>query len=126
MAAGCVVQPERRAPGTRTRRLAAGGSVLGVLLGGVIGWTVYQQLHYKWVREHAAERVSRGGEEPTGDTAEATAFLIGNGKFATDADVTEAMRGKVEAFYLLGPKGDRIDIKDVESHPGTSPSRRKP
>jgi hypothetical protein len=105
--------------GTRTRRLAAGGSVLGVLLGGVIGWTVYEQLHYKWVREHMLQSVYLVVEKnPAGDTAEATAFLIGNGKFATNAHVTEAMRGKVQAFYLLGPKGDRIDIKDVESHPG--------
>lgn len=112
--------------GTRTRRLAAGGGILGVLLGGVIGWTVYEQLHYKWVREHMLQSVYLVVEKnQAGDTAEATAFLIGNGTFATNAHVTEAMRGKLQAFYLLGPKGDRIEIKSVESHPGYSAFKAK-
>ncbi len=115
-----------RGLGTRSKQLAAGGSILGVLLGGVIGWTVYEQLHYKWVREHMLQSVYLVVEKSqAGDTAEATAFLVGEGTFATNAHVTEAMRGKLQAFYLLGPKGDRIEIKGVESHPGYSAFKAK-
>ena len=112
--------------GARSRQLAAGGGFLGILLCGVVGWTVYEQLHYKWVRQHMLQSVYLVVEKnPAGDTAEATAFLIGNGIFATNAHVTEAMRGKLQAFYLLGPKGDRISIKDVESHPGYAAFKAK-
>jgi hypothetical protein len=105
--------------GMRSKQLAAGGGLLALLLAGVVGWMVYENQRYNWVEQHMLQSVYLVVEKhPMGDTAAATAFLVGDGMFATNAHVTEAMRGKVQAYYLLGPKGDRIEIENVESHPG--------
>ena len=100
-------------------RAMAGIGILGVLVAGVIGHNVYQHLQYRWVRDHVLGSVYLVvRKNPTGDTAEATAFVVGPHQFATNAHVTEAIRGKIKAFYLLGPSGDKIAITGVESHPG--------
>ena len=53
--------------------------------------------------------------------AEATAWAFAPTKLATNAHVTEAIKGTSPGtFYLLGPNGERIDIDPakVKSHPG--------
>jgi hypothetical protein len=56
-----------------------------------------------------------------GDSPAATAWALGPHKLATAAHVTEAIRtAPVGTYFLLGPSGDRIDIKAVQSHPGYS------
>ena len=53
--------------------------------------------------------------------AEATAWAFAPTKLATNAHVTEAIKGTSPgAFYLLGANGERIDIDPtkVKSHPG--------
>ncbi|HXG79054.1 MAG TPA: trypsin-like peptidase domain-containing protein, partial [Methyloceanibacter sp.] len=102
----------------RTKQIGAAVGVLALLLGGAIGWVLYERQHYKWVEAHMLQSVYLVVDKSAGDAAVATAFYLGNGLFGTNAHVTEAIRGKAQAFYLLGPKGDKIAIKDVESHPG--------
>jgi hypothetical protein len=93
------------------------------LVGSVPG---YRWMHQEWVKDRVLASVYLVvRKSPSGDTAEATAFVIGPGTFATNAHVTEAIRGKVKAFYLLGPKGDKIAITGVESHPGYAAFKAK-
>jgi Trypsin-like peptidase domain len=62
--------------------------------------------------------VKREGGVPR---AEATAWAFAPTKLATNAHVTEAIKGTSPGtFYLIGPNGERIDIDPakVKSHPG--------
>jgi hypothetical protein len=113
--------------GARSRQLAAGGGVLGVLLIGAIGWSgFYVPWHKEQVREQLLQSVYLVVQKDSlGDIAAATAFVIGPHQFATNAHVTEQIRGKVQGFYLLGPKGDKIAIVSVESHPGYAAFKAK-
>jgi trypsin-like peptidase len=106
------------------------GGIAAVVLVGLIALVGsipgYMWLHERQVKDHVLASVYLVVQKnPNGDTAEATAFVIGPGMFATNAHVTEAIRGKVKAFYLLGAKGDRIAITDVESHPGYAAFKAK-
>jgi hypothetical protein len=120
-------------------KVAAGGSVLAVLLIGLFGYFTY--LHstladqIEMARAEAAERAAKefspatlkaledavylvarqdGGVE----TAQGTAFAFAPGKLATNAHVTEAIKGKEKEFFLVAPNGDKIKIQGVASHPG--------
>ncbi len=121
------------------RRAAAGGGLLAVLLVGLFGYFTY--LHstladqIDMARAEAAERAAKefspatlktledavylvakldGGVE----TAEGTAFAFAPGKLATNAHVTEAIKGREAEFFLVAPNGDKIKIEAVVSHPG--------
>jgi hypothetical protein len=56
-------------------------------------------------------------KEGGGETPEATAWAFASDKLATNAHVTEAIKGHEKEFELIAPNGDRIDIKSVTSHP---------
>lgn len=121
------------------RKVAAGGGLLAVLLIGLFGYFTY--LHstladqIEMTRAEAAERAAQefsaatlktledavylvarqdGGVE----TAQGTAFAFAPGKLATNAHVTEAIKGKEKEFFLVAPNGDKIAIQGVVSHPG--------
>lgn len=49
---------------------------------------------------------------------QATAWAFEPAKLATNAHVTEAIKGHEDDFVLIGPNGDKIKIAKVESHPG--------
>lgn len=109
-----------------TSRTAAGLGALAVLLLAFAGYSGYQQWRYMQIRDHLLQSVYLVvAKDPNGDKAEATAFMVGPTTFATNAHVTEALRGKVQAYYLLGPTGDKIAIADVESHPGYAAFKAK-
>lgn len=111
----------------RSTQLTAGGGVLALLLLAMIGWFGF---YLPWLEDRTRARLLQSvylvvAKNPNGDKAEATAFLVGPSTFATNAHVTEALRGKVQAYYLLGPTGDKIAITDVESHPGYAAFKAK-
>jgi hypothetical protein len=54
-------------------------------------------------------------DEPVG---QATAWAFEPDKLATNAHVTEAIKGHEKDFILIGPNKERITIDRVESHPG--------
>jgi hypothetical protein len=56
-------------------------------------------------------------KEGGGETPEATAWAFASDKLATNAHVTEAIKGHEKEFELIAPNGDRINIKSVMSHP---------
>jgi len=51
-------------------------------------------------------------------TAQATAWAFAPDKLATNAHVTEALKGRENQFILIGPNKESIKIKSVQSHPG--------
>lgn len=63
-----------------------------------------------------------GGVEEAEGTA--FAFAQGNpdtgepGRLATNAHVTEAIKGREGEFFLVGPEGEKVEIETVISHPG--------
>src|SRR3990170_1381173 len=51
-------------------------------------------------------------------TAQATAWAFAPDKLATNAHVTEVLKGRENQFILIGPNKESIKIKSVQSHPG--------
>jgi len=51
-------------------------------------------------------------------TAQATAWAFAPDKLATNAHVTEALKGRENQFILIGSNKESIKIKSVQSHPG--------
>jgi len=52
------------------------------------------------------------------EKAEGTAWAFAPGKLATNAHVTQAIKGREAEFFLVAPNGDKIEIAGVVSHPG--------
>ena len=50
--------------------------------------------------------------------AEGTAWAFSLNKLATNAHVTEVIKGSEGSFFLIAPDGRHINIKSVTSHPG--------
>ncbi len=121
------------------RKVATGGGLLAVLLIGLFGYFTY--LHstladqIELARAEAAERASKefspatlktleeavylvAQEDGGVEKAQGTAFAFAPGKLATNAHVTEAIKGKEKEFFLVAPNGDKIEIQGVLSHPG--------
>jgi hypothetical protein len=57
-------------------------------------------------------------KEGDGEKAEGTAWAFAPGKLATNAHVTEAIKGHEDEFFLIAPDGKSIPILAVVSHPG--------
>ncbi len=59
-------------------------------------------------------------KEGEGEMAEGTAWAFGpdKDKLATNAHVTEAIKGHESEFFLIAPDGKHIKIKSVTLHPG--------
>jgi len=56
--------------------------------------------------------------EGESEKAEGTAWAFAADKLATNAHVTQAIKGHEKEFFLIAPNGDPIKIKSVTSHPG--------
>ena len=122
------------------RRVIYAFAVLGVLVLGIGGYVAYLKstLEYQIADAKTEERDSAkalfapavteqllravylvvkdsaGVPEP-----EATAWAFAPSKLATNAHVTEAIKAaRPGTFYLLGPTGERFEIRSVKSHPG--------
>ena len=121
------------------KKVATGGGVLALLLAGVFAYSYYVHTtvadEIALARAEAAERAAKefapatletlakavylvakkdgGGEEAAG-----TAFAFAPHGLATNAHVTEAIKGHEEDFVLKGPDGKEYTIKAVVSHPG--------
>ena len=121
------------------RKVAIGGGVFALLLLGVIGYLTYVQTsladQIALARAEAAARAAKEFSSATLETlekavylvakddggsrkAEGTAWAFAPGKLATNAHVTEAIKGNEDEFFLIGPDGDKIKIEKVISHPG--------
>jgi len=121
------------------RKVAAGGGLLALVIAGVFGYIYF--LHttladqIALARAEAAERASKEFSPATlqtlekavylvakddggTDKAEGTAWAFAPGKLATNAHVTEAIKGHEGEFSLIGPDGKKIAIEGVVSHPG--------
>jgi hypothetical protein len=101
--------------------LIAGFLGFGLALAGIVYYqVVYVPQRYTANIEHLLNNtylVVRTNPNGKKESA-ATAFVIGNGKqLATNAHVTEAIRAAPGKFYLQGPAGKRIEIKEVDTHP---------
>jgi hypothetical protein len=57
-------------------------------------------------------------KEGANETGQATAWAFEPDRLATNAHVTEAIKGHEKEFLLIAPNGERIAIDRVESHPG--------
>ncbi len=57
-------------------------------------------------------------KEGANETGQATAWAFEPDRLATNAHVTEAIKGHEKEFVLIAPNGERIAIERVESHPG--------
>ncbi len=57
-------------------------------------------------------------KEGANETGQATAWAFESDRLATNAHVTEAIKGHEKEFVLITPNGERIAIERVESHPG--------
>jgi hypothetical protein len=53
-----------------------------------------------------------------GEIGKATAWAFDSDKLATNAHVAEKIKGHEREYVLIGPNGDRIDIKEIKLHPG--------
>ena len=53
-----------------------------------------------------------------GDEGKATAWAFAPNMLATNAHVTSKIDGHESDYVLIGPHGERIPIKDVDTHPG--------
>lgn len=129
------------------RKVGIAGGILALLIAGVFGYLFYLSdtlsdqiaLARAEAAEHAEKEfrqadlnrlraavylVARndGGVEEAKGTA--FAFAEGNletgepGRLATNAHVTEAIKGHEREFFLVGPTGEKFDIETVISHPG--------
>ena len=118
---------------------ALGG--IGAILIAVVGYFTYlhSTLAYQFetARAEASERAKQEFSEAVldrleaavylvakkdggGETAEGTAWAFGpdTNKLATNAHVTEAIKGHEAEFFLIAPDGKHIKIRSVTSHPG--------
>jgi len=142
-AIGLPVTGEQEEMVTSTQRLgrkvAVGGAVFALLLIGVVGYLTYLQTSLSdqiaLARAEAAARAAKEFSPATletlekavylvakddggADKAEGTAFAFAPGKLATNAHVTEAIKGREGEFFLIGSDGGKIKIEKVISHPG--------
>jgi hypothetical protein len=53
-----------------------------------------------------------------GEIGQATAWAFAPDQLATNAHVAEKIKGHERDYALIGPHGDRIDIKEAKPHPG--------
>ncbi len=121
------------------RNVGIGGGLLALVFAGVVGylWTIQTNLteEIALARAEAAERAEKEFRQADLETlqdavylvarndggvveAEGTAWAFAPGKLATNAHVTEAIKGHEGEFFLVGPDGDKIEIENVISHPG--------
>ena len=121
------------------RKVAVGGGALAIIVAGVFAYFVY--LHttladqIEIARAEAAERAEKEFSPATLQTLEAAVYLVARmdggiekaegtawafapGKLATNAHVTQAIKGREAEFFLVAPNGDKIEIAGVVSHPG--------
>jgi trypsin-like peptidase len=121
------------------RKVAVGGGALAFVVAGLFAYSTYLHVtladQFAMARAEAAAkskeefsmatlktleasvyRVAKmdGGAEESGGTA----WAFAPGKLATNAHVTEAIKGHEGEFFLVAPNGDKIEILGVESHPG--------
>lgn len=129
------------------RNVAIGGGALALVVAGVIGyiWTIQNSLidEIALARAEAAERAEKEFMQADLDGLAASVYLVAHddggveeaeatawafepgdpetgkpGQLATNAHVTEAIKGRESEFFLVGPDGERIEIEKVISHPG--------
>ncbi len=129
------------------RTVGVAGTALVAMIAGVFGYVFYlsdtlsEQIER--ARAEAADRAAKAfrqedlstlqqavylvaRDDGDAEEAEGTAFAFsaGNpetrepGRLATNAHVTEAIKGREDSFFLVGPNGERLKIETVISHPG--------
>jgi hypothetical protein len=140
---GLPVTGDQSAMSTSTqrlgRRVAAGGSTLALVVAGVFAYFTY--LNVTLADQLALARADAAANAETEftpetlqaleqavylvarrdggtDVAEGTAWAFDDGMLATNAHVTEAIKGHEDEFFLIAPNGDEIPITSVVSHPG--------
>src|SRR5690606_40860181 len=114
------------------RNVGIGGALLALVFAGVVAylWTIQTNLteEIALARAEAAERAEKEFRQADletlqdavyllarndGGVAEAacTAWAFAPGKLATNAHVTEAIKGRESEVFLVAPDGEKIEIE---------------
>jgi len=131
------------------RNVAIGGGLLALVVAGSFAYVYSLQANLSeeiaLARAEAAERAEKEFRQADLDRLAAAVYLVARneggveeaeatawafeagdpetgkpGMLATNAHVTEAIKGREKEFFLVGPSGEKIEIKKVISHPGYS------
>lgn len=129
------------------RNVAMGGGALALVVAVAFAYIISQQTSLSQeialARAEAAERAAKEFRQADLDRLAASVYLVARndggvdeaeatawafqagdpetgkpGLLATNAHVTEAIKGHESEFFLVGPTGERIAIEKVISHPG--------